>query len=295
MIICPTHGFVFVHIPKCAGTSVRLQLRACDPAHVFMGRTAEHPVLGTTDYAHIPLRHLRVHFPEEYAALDRMDGFAIVRDPLTRFGSALRQVLWQYEQRPMTLIPAAEVRDRTLRMLDEIAAVLDDPPHRFVFFTRQEDYVFDQGRQIVEHLVPVELTAELIAYFAHRSGVPLDTGRHSNRNVDLRIKGRAGRVAYGVNAWLRRRLPDRMHARMKGAALRLLARPTTAAESAGVLDLPEVQAFVAEHYAGDIRLYDSVIAWRENIRDGLEMGRLDLIARQIENASSADMVLTPPE
>ena len=274
MIICPTHGFVFVHIPKCAGTSVRLQLRACDPAHIFMGRTGEHPVLGTIDYAHVPLRHLRVHFPQEYAALTQMDAFAIVRDPLARFGSALRQVLWQYEKRPMTLIPPEEVRERTLRMLDEIAPVLDDPPHRFVFFTRQQDYVFDQGQQIVKNLVPVDLTAELIAYFAQRSGVSLDTGRHSNRNVDLRIKGRAGRVAYGVNAWLRRRLPDRIHARMKSAALQLLARKTSAAEAAGVLDLPEVREFVAEQYTGDIRLYADVLSRHDTIRDALLQGRI---------------------
>jgi hypothetical protein len=274
MIICPSHRFVFVHIPKCAGTSIRLQLRSCDDQHIFMGRTGQHPVLGTLDYAHIPLRHLHTHFPDAYQSLQDFDSFAMVRDPLERFGSALRQVLWQYEKRPMTLIPPQEVRDRTLEILDELAPCLDDPPHRFVFFTRQIDYVDDQGQRVVKNLIPITLTAELLTYFSHRSGVALDAGRHSNRNVDLRIKGGAGRLAYRVNAALRRSLPERAHARIKGAMLKVLARKTSAAQSSGLLDMAEVKHFVAHHYAADIDLFKKVMQREGDIKVGLAAGQL---------------------
>jgi len=274
MIICPTHRFLLVHIPKCAGTSVRLQLRDCDPEHIFLGRTGEHPELGLIDYAHIPLRHLRAHFPDEYAWFDRCDSFAILRDPLDRFGSAMRQVLWQYEQRPMTLIPQDELRDLTLRTLDELAPVIDNPPHRFIFFTRQSDYVFDEGTRRIDHLVPMDMAGDLIGYFARRSGVALDEGRRSNQNVDLRVKGGVGRLAYGLNATLRRALPAGLHTRIKGAALKVLAKPQNAAESAGLLDIPDVQDFVTEHYAEDAVLFAEVAALRVTLKTALAEGTL---------------------
>ena len=55
----------------------------------------------------------------------------------------------------------------------------------------------------------------------------------------------------------------------------MLARPESAAQEAGLLDLPEIRAFVAEHYAGDIALYREIAAEREAIRArlGAEGGR----------------------
>jgi hypothetical protein len=288
MIICPTHGFVFVHIPKCAGSSVRGQMEHCDPAHVALARAGSHPVLGTIDYGHIPLDQLRLHFPEHYAAVRDLDAFAVIRDPLARFGSALRQVLWQYENRPMTLIPPDELREMTLRMLDRVAGEIDAPGHRFIFFMRQERFVFDEGRQITRNLIPLDLVPAFIGYLSRRTGVPMETGARANQNVDLRVKGPVGKLAFGVNHVLRATLPRGLHARIKDGALKVLSTKRSAAEAAGLLDLPELRDFVAEHYAGDIRLYEAVIARHAEIRDGLATNRLDHIARSF-------VPVTPPE
>ena len=198
MIISPKHQFVFVHIPKCAGTSVRTQLLKSDPGAIALGKLGNHPVLGAIDYGHIPLGQLGQHFPDHYRNLLDYTSFAVVRDPLERFGSALRQVLWQYEERPMTLIPVAELRAKTLEMLDRIAAEIDAPSAPFIFFARQESFIFDEGQQIVDHLIPLDLTGPFIAYMAERTGTPMDTGMRANQNVDLRYK-RLGGLAYQIN------------------------------------------------------------------------------------------------
>lgn len=283
MIICPGRGFVFVHIPKCAGSSVRSQVRRCDPDHVSLGDVRVHPALGRIDYGHVPLAALRVHFPSEYAAARDLDAYAVLRDPLERFGSSLRQVLWRYEGRPMTAIPAPELRETTLRMLGDIAADLARvaadpalaPDPRLVFFARQEGFLDDlslEGRpRLVDHALPMALVPDLIAHLGRRSGVALDPGARANQNVDLKVRALGG-PAYAVNAALRRVLPETVHGRLKGAAIRLLSSGRSAAEASGVLDLPEVAAFVAEHYARDTELYRAAQADAPRLRRALAEG-----------------------
>lgn len=287
MIICPTQGFVFVHIPKCAGTSVRGQILHCDPDHIALGRIGSHPVLGVIDYGHIPLDQLREHFPDYYTQVRDLDAFAILRDPLTRFGSALRQVLWQYEKRPMTLIPPDELRDKTLRMLKRVAAQIDAPSAPFIFFMRQTRFIEDEGQQVTRHLIPLDLVPDFISYLSRRTSVKMEAGARANQNVDLKIKGAAGRLAFGVNHVLRTALPQGVHAKIKDGALRLLATQRSAAEATGVLDLPEVQDFVAEYYVEDIALYRRVMARREAIREALAGDRMGQAKRSDTDPKTA--------
>jgi hypothetical protein len=273
MIISPRHGFVFVHIPKCAGTSVRTQIAACDPDHIALANPGNHPVLGRIDFGHVPLSLLREHFPEHYAYLERLPAFAVVRDPLTRFGSAFRQLLWQYERTPMTMIEPKVLRGRILKSIDEVGAEIDAPSHKMIFFSRQSDFVFDDGRRLVDHLVPIENVGDFIAYLAVKTGAPMDPERRSNQNVDLRAKW-LGPAAFKVNDFLRRRLPQQWHARIKDAAVGLLATQKSAAETSGILDLPEVRDFVAETYKADFALYQMAQKEAPDLIAGFRSSRL---------------------
>jgi hypothetical protein len=259
MIISPRHQFVFVHIPKCAGTSVRTQLIKCDPGHLALAEVGLHPELGKIDYGHVPLNRLREYFPEEYGYLQRFTSYAVVRDPLDRFGSSLRQMLWRYDQRPMTLIPPPELRDLTMRALDEVAQQLEQPSHRFIFFARQRDFIYDGDRRLVDHLIPMSLVPEFITHLSRITDTPMEAGTRSNQNVELRFK-RIGGLAYRINDSLRRSLPLDMHAKVKDRALKLLSAKKNAAEASGILDLPEIRAFVRDHYAADRALYQQVMA-----------------------------------
>jgi hypothetical protein len=174
----------------------------------------------------------------------------------------------------MTLIPADELRDTTLRMLDRVAAEIDAPSAPFIFFIPQERFVHDQGDQVIRHLLPLDLVPDLIGYLSHRTGVAMETDARANQNVDLRIKGPLGRLAFGVNHLMYSILPQGVHARLKDRALRLLATRRSAAEVAGVLDLPEVRDFVAEHYAEDTDIYGRVIAQRYALKAALKAGTL---------------------
>lgn len=273
MIISPRHRFVFVHVPKCAGTSVRTQMVKCDPGHIAMGEVGTHPVLGQIDFGHVPLPILRQHFPEEYAYLERFTSYAVVRDPLERFGSSLRQMLWRYHQRPMTLIPAEELRALTLTVLDDVAGELDNLSSRFIFFARQRDFIFDGDRRMVDHLIPLPLVPDLIAHLGRITGTPMEAGTRSNQNVELRFKAIGG-LAYRVNDILRRTLPLDIHARIKDGALRLLSARTSAAEASGILDMPEVRAFVERHYAADAEIHRKAMAGAETLRRDLQADRL---------------------
>ncbi|MBU2958921.1 sulfotransferase family 2 domain-containing protein [Paracoccus sp. 1_MG-2023] len=273
MIISQRHEFVFVHIPKCAGTSVRTQLVKCDPDHVAMAEVGEHPVLGKIDFGHVPLSKLRAHFPENYDALERFTSYAVVRDPLARFGSSLRQMLWRYSNRPMTLIPPEELRELTLKMLDDIAAELDDPSNQFIFFARQRDFIYDGDRRMVDHLIPMELVPDFIAHVSRITDTPMEAATRSNQNVELRFK-RFGGMAYRVNDVLRRSLPLDMHAKIKDGALRLLSAKKSAAEASGILEMDEVRDFVRTHYAEDARIHHEVKADTDRLRAALQADSL---------------------
>lgn len=279
MIISPRHRFVFVHIPKCAGTSVRTQLVKCDPDHIAMAEVGMHPVLGKIDYGHVPLSMLRQYFPDEYARLEQFPSYAVVRDPLVRFGSSLRQMLWRYSQKPMTLIPPAELRALTLKALSDIAAELDRPSHQFIFFARQRDFIYDGDRRIVDHLIPMALVPDFIAHLGRVTGTKLEAGTRSNQNVELRFKSIGG-IAYSVNDILRRSLPLDMHARIKGGALRLLSAKKSAAEASGILEMDEVRIFVERHYAEDARIHSETMVQAGALKAALGADCLNRTAKQ---------------
>ncbi|WP_265501161.1 sulfotransferase family 2 domain-containing protein [Paracoccus beibuensis] len=273
MIISPRHRFVFVHIPKCAGTSVRTQIVKCDPDHLSMGEVGRHPELGNIDFGHVPLPILRQHFPREYDYLERFTSYAVVRDPLERFGSSLRQMLWRYDQRPMTLIPAEELRQLTLKTLDEVADQLDNPSSKFIFFARQRDFIFDGDRRMVDHLIPMALVPDFIAHIGRITDTPMESDTRSNQNIELRFK-KIGGLAYRVNDMLRRTLPLDLHARIKDSALRLLSARKSAAEASGILDMPEVRTFVERHYDEDAQIYHQVMARSETLKAALQADNL---------------------
>jgi hypothetical protein len=272
MIISPRHQFVFVHIPKCAGTSIRHQLRDCDPDHIFIGKPGLHPELGKIDYAHIPIPQLKAHFPEDFAYLRDYESFALVRDPLDRFGSAIRQVLWQYGNQPMTLLSPQEQRQRTLDILEKLPSQIDSPSYQYIFFARQADYIFDGERQLVDHVLPISLVPQILDHFSARCGVKLDRERRSNQNVELRVKG-LGNLAFAVNRTARKLLPAQAHTRLKAAALSLIAQKKTAAEASGILDLPEVRDFVSRHYARDLEIFRRAESQIPALRAGLATGQ----------------------
>lgn len=280
MIISERHGFIFVHVPKCAGTSLRTQIADSDPDHIALAEVGEHPVLGTIDFGHVTMKNLHLHFPDLNNHFGTLPSFAVIRDPLSRFGSALRQYLWRYENVQMTMIAPDDLRRHAIKAMERIEREIDDPSHQMIFFARQTDFVYLNEVRIVDHLLPIENVANFIAYLAKKTGSSMDTERRSNQNIDLRMKW-VGPIAFRANAFLRNALPQGVHARIKDTALTVLASKKSAAETSGILDLPEVHDFVTNIYAGDNALYARAQAEAPTLLTGFANDMLPRVATDV--------------
>ena len=110
MIISDRNKFVFIHIPKCAGTSVRSRIEHLDDRRgAYSSRLDEHPELGLLNYVHIPLSTLRDHFPHEYECVKAYRSLAIMRNPAERFVSSVSQYCNRYSD--------VEMRNHSIKTL----------------------------------------------------------------------------------------------------------------------------------------------------------------------------------
>ena len=186
MIISDHHRFAFVHIPKCAGVSVKHPLRAIDTTAGYFDRIGEHDAMGRIHFAHITLRDLAEHFPGEAAKLRDYRAFAVVRDPTQRFLSALFQRLREFRQLNQSDI----TRDRIEQEAADVIRYLESDPVRLdlehVHFNRQSDYVFQAGERIVDDIFPIERMADIVAYVADRTGISVEEERR-NRSTEVRF------------------------------------------------------------------------------------------------------------
>lgn len=163
MIISDKYKLAFVHIPKCAGTSVRSQLSVLDDRDgAFESRVEVHSELGLLDYVHIPLKILQVYFPDEFKCVAEYRAFAVTRGIHERFASALAQYCNYQTEMPFKRHSSKSIVRQALAVID----VLDDLtvggrcpdllPAELIHFQPQRDYIFCDDKQIVKTLVPLE-------------------------------------------------------------------------------------------------------------------------------------------
>ena len=94
MIISDTQKFIFLHIPKCGGTTVRNSLKIFDTRndyywmHVHMnGATEKSPKL-QIDKAHMSLPIFKRLYPKDFELLNEYTVFAFSRNPIKRIISS---------------------------------------------------------------------------------------------------------------------------------------------------------------------------------------------------------------
>lgn len=265
MIISDEYNFVFVHIPKCAGTTVRAPLQKFDSRNgAFTSRVDEHANLGNLDYVHIPLFVLRDYFPEEFEAARRYWSFAVVRDPFDRFASSVSQHVNMYSNKPIQKRKLGEIK----RYVDEAIEYLSHQPggqHRlppeYIHFQKQVDYVRLDGELLMDSLYAVDEIDQLLADVGQRIGWSLTDGERKSkasranqtmvfRNEALRwvIQGlRPLTIGLGkvLSERRKKKLRDRLYVprdqRIKG-----------------LFDAEYVRDFVSNYYTEDIALYQQV-------------------------------------
>lgn len=259
MIVCPEAGFFFMHIPKNGGSSVRDQIQPFDHFGGAFRGTKEHPMLGLYDSAHVPLALVRDHFPDAFATLSTLEGYAILRDPADRFSSSMAQLFRQIRQRRPDTVTAQEVRAELDTVIAELTRGDRRPAPEFAFFTRQSEFVDLCGTRMVSNLYRLSDTGLLIRALGQRLNTPLVEDFHSNKTVTFRHDWMAGPVT-ALKDFTKAHAPSRITDALRRGAMRLLTTPKVETIDAEVRASEEVQSFIAKFYRADFELFHSVPA-----------------------------------
>lgn len=266
MILNDSHRFAFVHVPKCAGTSVRQQLANFDSTGgAFAGGLMTLDGVGPVDTAHIPLNTLRDHFPEAFEKVATYASFAILRDPLDRFPASLFQRLKMYGETDIAALSPEAVRAVAAEVIDVLRA--HGPrallPHDFIHFQPQATYVELEDRRIVSNLFDM---GNLGAFFAAANRQLGDTlkdseslqAKKTNQSRVFR-SSLASAMVSRIPTGLRYPLLALVPAGLKNALRRAAFEPGNK-RLADIMQDAEIVRFVESFYARDIALYQEIRA-----------------------------------
>jgi len=159
MIINDSKKICFVHIPKCAGTSIRSLIQEFDDLNgEHTDRVEVHSELGLLDYVHIPLPVLSEHFPELYSKVKSYHSFAIIRDPYQRFASSVAQRLKMYGKKDLKDASNEDVIKEINSCIHFLSDNIEEKilPAEYIHFQLQSSYIFFNEKKIVNKLYLME-------------------------------------------------------------------------------------------------------------------------------------------
>lgn len=259
MIFSDRYRFVFVHVPKCAGTSVRAAILPYhDTDDHFLKIIEYYPGLGEIDFRHLPLALLRDINPEVFKKLELYDSFALLRDPFQRFRSALAQRAKMYLGKEFAQLGEEDIRAE----IDKVVTYLRSDPRviapEFIHFSRQSDFVHIDGQRLVHNLYPVERLDLFAAALGKHIGTDTLRIGHANETAVFRYPP-LKRVARTGSGLVRRILPGSVHETLRLSARSMLMKSGATTEPAVFLE-DHVRDFIEEYYAADIALHREVLA-----------------------------------
>lgn len=253
-IISNEKRFAFIHIPKCAGTSLARQIQSVvtyEPG--FGGEIREHPAIGTYYDDHRTLAELLLTAPAALEKIRRYDAVAVCRDPIERFRSALAQVLRNRTQQALYELS----RSQLAGFVDEIVTGLrqrDFRPLHMSFFHRQTDYVYLEGERVVRHLFDIRDLDGLTSFLRDRFAIDIgnagkdrDSAEHAWTRV---LRDRRYRPVIDL---LRRVLPRGVVQALRRRGRAVVSR-TAQERIAWVLEDAGRGSFLRDFYADDYDL-----------------------------------------
>ena len=278
MLHCPAENLVFLHVPKNAGKSVRHALSrhaalswsflASDlgvneaRAERAMDEEVEVHGLGIVKPAHLPLPIIAGHFPQTWATIRSARSFILTRPPRDRFFSALMPRLGEFAD--MRSIRADDSRVR--QEAEHVCAWLDGRDDfadvEYIHFSRQVDYADHGGERIVSALFPLEHIGSAAHWLAIETGLHLEFAHDHVRREPRKWAGALQPAARMVG---RRVLP----LALKKAIYPLWRNSGIFADAAGRYDSidlgPDVERFISDYYAADVRLHAEAVAFAERL------------------------------
>lgn len=258
MIISDKFKFVFVHIPKCAGTSVRqLLAQFDDTGERYRPHVMEHRSYGKIDFTHLPLPLLLDIAPDDFEKLRAYEAFAIVRDPRERFFSALAQRLKMYEKRELAQMQSAEVIESALRVIDALHQPSNRFAYNFIHFTPQVDFINLNGERLVQNIYPITDVASLVTHLEDLTGSQLDFVGKKNPTTVFRSGSMKAVVLTGKRV-VETILPPSLSDPIRRLARRKLMKPIQHLEHSYSFH-PEISLFISSYYAEDQKIFSKAL------------------------------------
>lgn len=248
----------FVHIPKCAGSTVRWQLRDRDELEgKFFGSTRIDD-LGKVNLNHLPMSWLKMYFPDAFQSLNSVRSYTLVRDPMDRFVSAVAQRIRSDLQQEPSEMTAAAILGETSEILRYLESLQDFPDYDYVYFARQRDYVFDGAEQVVQEVWPVERLNSMLDILEQDHGIVLKRDQKWNPTVTyhhpwmIKPLNRLKDAAKSL-------LPVGPYAALRDAAIRTFTSSGSPVLEDTLHTSDAVKRFVADYYAEDARLHRTAL------------------------------------
>lgn len=269
----------FIHVPKCAGISVKRALDdisrlpdaelgldlgiGTDTVRQFASwHGYHHSSLGRIHLGHIPLRFLELYFPNTWDVFLNSVSFAVVREPRARFISALMQRLQEFKQSGSIRLEDELVQQEARQVCEWLDQRREDfCDIEYIHFTRQIDYTHLSGKQLVGNVFPLERMDAMAAWFARDHGITIDVLREHTRQQPRKwVSGIMPAVRFLARNGLPRSVREAAYPLWSASFL-----APAASQYEKVTFTPAIEGFIARHYADDAALHRRVLEQFETL------------------------------
>lgn len=292
----PKAGLFFVHVPKCAGTSIQKALDIEGTRYVEFaqdlgiseGEAARislsdrfkgdfslqaqggytHPVMGPIHPVHLPLHYIEAHLPKTWKVLSEAPySCAVTRAPRGRFLSALMQRMREFGDTGALRVDDPRVKDEAARVCDWLSARDMFCDRDYSHFTRQIDFAELDGTPIIKAHFPMEQTGALTSWIAQSTGLQIDIAEsHARRQPKRWGKAMQPAARFVGRTLMPKRLRKVLH------PLWISSGAFTNAKSAyDTVDLgTDVEKFIRSYYARDAALHAKAQAYARTLASGAQ-------------------------
>ncbi|MEM6681373.1 MAG: hypothetical protein AAF607_03940 [Pseudomonadota bacterium] len=257
MIVCRDAGFYFMHIPKNGGSSIKDQIKKYDLYEGYFNGLKQHETLGTVDTSHLPLKYLKAGYPEAYAVIAHLDGYAILRDPFERFASAVAQRFRLTHKIRPDQATDAQIKgelDAVLERLESNIPLID----RFCFFCPQHMFIEIDDTRMVKNIFHMHNLSECIEAISDRLGANLVADFHSNKTVTFKYQSISDYVVY-LKDLSKKYLPPSLVDRLRKTALLILTEDRVNKIDQYVLESEDIKSYILEFYKKDFEIIGNLI------------------------------------
>lgn len=257
MIVNDEHKFAFIHIPKCAGSTVRKTLAPYDNRRNYYWLEKDCGSEGQRHFAHLTPKLLSRVCPADFRLVSVYRTFSLIRDPVKRFPSSFKQFVSERRGKPFASLSEYEMRTELDNVINTLTRGVELNP-RYVHFTRQSDFVYYQGQRFVDNVYRLEdmdqfyadigrlVGTQLVAEAGSGSGVRHNTSQ-VYRNEFMR------RTLSNVKPLVAKCLPGSVK-----SALRPVFFVPPSQRELGVFTSDYVNDFINSYYNADMQLYASL-------------------------------------